>query len=81
MHWMRALVRSAPACDVPEETLLARHLEWREECEAVSYAYSRWTRSGRSGRGLAFETYSAALDRESTAASSYQRVSSLEGLE
>jgi hypothetical protein len=80
MHWMRAFVRTAPARDVADETFLATYLEWREQCEAVDCAYSRWTRSGRSGRDLAFETYRAALDRESKAASAYQRVAALEGL-
>jgi hypothetical protein len=43
---------------------LGSYLSWREACEDVRSAYERWRRCGPLQRGLAFESYSAALDRE-----------------
>ena len=41
---------------------------WREACEAVDSAYARWQQCEAAQRGLAFEGYRAALDREDQAA-------------
>jgi hypothetical protein len=41
---------------------------WREACEAVDSTYARWQQSEAAERGLAFEGYQAALDREDQAA-------------
>jgi hypothetical protein len=41
---------------------------WREACEAVHSAYARWQQCEAAQRGLAFEGYWAALDREDQAA-------------
>jgi hypothetical protein len=43
-------------------------VRWRESCEAVHSAYARWQQCEASERGLAFEAYRAALDREDQAA-------------
>jgi hypothetical protein len=44
---------------------------WREERDAVEFAYQRWTESSRVERRLAFAAYRATLDREEHAARSY----------
>src|SRR4051812_50215235 len=41
---------------------------WREACEAVHSAYARWQQCEAVERGLAFDCYRAALDREDQAA-------------
>jgi hypothetical protein len=43
-------------------------VRWREACEAVHSAYARWQQCEAAQRGLAFEGYRAALDREDQAA-------------
>jgi hypothetical protein len=53
------------------DALLERYILWREECRAVSLAYSDWDHSERADRHLAYASYIAALDREEHAASSY----------
>jgi hypothetical protein len=42
---------------------------WREACEDVRSAYRRWADCKPQERGLGFETYRAALEREEYAAS------------
>ena len=54
-----------------------RYLEWREECAAVSDAYQSWT-SATEETDLPFAAYTAALDREQSAATVYRRA--LEGV-
>jgi hypothetical protein len=44
---------------------------WREACEDVRSAYEHWRDCASPQRGLAFETYRAALDREEHAARVY----------
>lgn len=44
---------------------------WRESCEAVSSAYERWAGCKPAQRGVAFETYHAALDWEELAAQAH----------
>jgi hypothetical protein len=44
------------------------YVYWREACEDVRMAYRRWRQCERPQRGLAFEGYRAALDREEHAA-------------
>ena len=41
---------------------------WREACEDVRSAYERWGGAEPVQRGLAFENYRAALEREEQAA-------------
>jgi hypothetical protein len=47
---------------------LASYVAWRESCEAVDTTYRSWRACDASQRGLAFESYLAALDREEIAA-------------
>lgn len=54
------------------DALIDSYVEWREESETVETAYERWTESERSGRGLAYAAYRAALDREEKAAAMYR---------
>ena len=50
-----------------------RYVEWREECAAVYDAYANWTNAPTEETELPFAAYSAALDREQSAATVYGR--------
>jgi hypothetical protein len=50
-----------------------RYVEWREECAAVYDAYANWTNAPMEEADLPFVAYSAALDREQSAAKVYGR--------
>jgi predicted aminopeptidase len=50
-----------------------RYVEWREECAAVYDAYANWTDAPMEETDLPFAAYSAALDREQSAATVYGR--------
>ena len=50
-----------------------RYVEWREECAAVYDAYANWTNAPMEETDLPFAAYSAALDREQSAATVYGR--------
>jgi hypothetical protein len=52
---------------------MERYVEWREECVAVEDAYANWTNSPTEAAELPFAAYSAALDREQSAATVYGR--------
>jgi hypothetical protein len=58
------------------------YVDWREECTAVWYAYRRWEEASTADAALAFGAYTAALDREESAAKVYaelmRRVDDLE---
>jgi predicted aminopeptidase len=58
---------------------MERYVEWREECAAVYDAYANWTNAPMEEADLPFVAYSAALDREQSAALVYGRA--LERLE
>ena len=62
------LVRNALVDEAME-----RYVEWREECAAVEDAYANWTHAPREAAELPFAAYSAALDREQSAAGVYGR--------
>jgi hypothetical protein len=47
------------------------YVHWREECAAARDAYRRWSSVEKADRMLAFCAYTAALDREETAARIY----------
>jgi hypothetical protein len=51
-----------------------RYVEWREECAAVYDAYANWSSAPMDETDLPFAAYSAALDREQSAATVYGRV-------
>jgi hypothetical protein len=53
------------------DRLLALYCDWREECAQVEAAYRRFSSAPRPDRGLAFAAYTAALDREGSAAHAY----------
>jgi hypothetical protein len=50
------------------DEFLESYVSWRESCEAVTTSYQWWETCDPGQRGLAFETYLAALDREEIAA-------------
>jgi predicted aminopeptidase len=52
---------------------MERYVEWREECAAVYDAYANWTDAPMEEADLPFAAYSAALDREQSAATVYGR--------
>jgi hypothetical protein len=52
---------------------MERYVEWREECAAVNDAYANWTKAPVEEPDLPFVAYSAALDREQSAAKVYGR--------
>jgi hypothetical protein len=53
---------------------VAAYTQWRRECAAVGNAYRRWVIAGALDRPLAFDAYTAALDREEGAARLYARL-------
>jgi hypothetical protein len=50
------------------DEFLESYVLWRESCEAVTTSYGWWRTCDATQRGLAFESYLAALDREEIAA-------------
>jgi len=52
---------------------MERYVEWREACAAVESAYENWSSAPAGVAELPFVAYSAALDREQSAASVYRR--------
>jgi hypothetical protein len=56
------------------DAVMDGYVEWREESAAVEHAYRRWGRAASRHRALAFDAYLAALDREESAASEYERL-------
>jgi hypothetical protein len=58
------------------------YVDWRDECTAVWHAYRRWAKASTADAALAFGAYTAALDREESAAKVYaelmRRVDDLE---
>jgi hypothetical protein len=50
------------------DDFLESYVSWRESCEAVGTSYQWWLTCDAPQRGLAFESYLAALDREEIAA-------------
>jgi hypothetical protein len=68
---MRLIPRSTPAkkrSAALVDEFIESYVFWREACEAVRAAYKEWTNSTSPRRGLAFESYCAALDWEELAA-------------
>jgi len=56
------------------ESAVAAYTKWRRECAAVGNAYRRWVIASALDRPLAFDAYTAALDREEDAAQLYARL-------
>ena len=58
------------------------YVDWRDECTTVWHAYRRWAKASTADAPLAFGAYTAALDREESAANVYaelmRRVDDLE---
>ena len=50
------------------DEFLESYVCWRESCEDVRRAYEGWGKCEPRERGLGFESYAAALDREEHAA-------------
>jgi hypothetical protein len=53
------------------------YLGWRDECDAVSDAYARWSAADEADCASAFKTYATALDREESAAERYAELMQL----
>jgi hypothetical protein len=56
------------------DAVMDGYVHWREESAAVEAAYRSWRQAAPDERAIAFDTYSAALDREEDAASEYRRL-------
>ena len=56
------------------DAMMDGYVQWRDANRAVTEAYHRWTLAARGERGLAFDRYAAALDREEDAAHCYRRL-------
>jgi hypothetical protein len=56
------------------DALIDSYVRWREESAAVNVTYRRWTHAEGERRGLLFDEYFAALDREEYAACAYRRL-------
>jgi uncharacterized protein YukE len=56
------------------DAVMDGYVTWREESMAVHATYREWLGAPLAWRGLAFEDYCDALDREERAASEYQRL-------
>jgi hypothetical protein len=78
MSWIPKPAFGRPAADTGSgltferrslvDAFLDSYVSWREACEDVRSAYQRWGESLSAQRGLAYESYRAALDREERAA-------------
>jgi hypothetical protein len=68
--------RSAVASPVSRliDAVMDGYITWREQSVAVHAAYREWLTAPSPWRGIAFDDYCAALDREELAASDYQRL-------
>lgn len=66
MIWRSARQRAVDAAVAP-------NAQWRYECAAVDAAYREWIAASASSEQVAFDTYSAALDREENAAKPYAK--------
>lgn len=53
------------------DSLMEAYVSWREACLRVDDAYASWASERGTRATLAFESYTAALDREETAAEVY----------
>lgn len=53
------------------DKLLACYVDWREDADAASDAYTRWSAAPRADRAWRFSAYLAALEQEESAANSY----------
>jgi hypothetical protein len=51
-----------------EDEFVERHIRWRQEATAVSWAYEDWQAAEAPDEPIAFAAYQAALDREEQAA-------------
>jgi hypothetical protein len=65
MNWVT--MRTSAGRQAIADEFLESYVSWRESCEAVSTSYQWWQACDAPQRGLAFESYLAALDREEIA--------------
>ena len=56
---------------------LESYVNWRAETRFVAESYRKWRSAPNYQRGVAFERYVAALDREELAAGDYRRTTEL----
>lgn len=59
-----------PAARLVDE-MFASYVDWREDADAVSDAYTRWSDAPRGERAWRFSAYLAALEQEQSAAKTY----------
>ena len=57
---------------VDVDDLVESYVVWREACEQVATAYAWWAAASAEDRGVAFDVYRSALEREDRAASAHR---------
>jgi putative intracellular protease/amidase len=67
MSWATSAGPAEESAELLDE-FLASYVVWRESCEAVDAAYKWWATCEPARRGLAYESYRAALAWEEFAA-------------
>jgi hypothetical protein len=84
MTWLAKPTSGQPtdASKLAADEFIESYVRWREACEDVASTYARWQECEPPQRGLAFDSYRAALSREEHAAHMYsessERVRALE---
>ena len=71
MNLKRSHRQSARRLEVLD-TLMDSYMNWRDHSRAVDESYRRWTYSTGHERGIAYDRYLNALDREERAAHGYK---------
>ncbi len=71
MNLKRSRPRPASRLDLLD-TVMDSYVNWRNKSRAVDESYRRWTVATGGERGVAFDQYLAALDREEHAAHGYE---------
>ena len=73
MNLKRSPHRGADRLEFLDATMES-YMNWRAKSRAVGESYRIWSRAVGRKRGVAFDRYVAALDREEQAACGYRRV-------
>jgi hypothetical protein len=72
MRLKRSVLDASPSTLI--DAMMDGYVGWREECAAVDRTYRSWLGARREDEAAAFADYSAALDREDSAAAEYRRL-------
>jgi hypothetical protein len=64
-------IESRPQHQCLVHSAMDAYLGWRDECDAVRSAYRSWSAADGGGTAIAFQAYTAALEREQHASQVY----------